>query len=1390
MGNAHVQHGRNDPREQSAPDPKAEGIEKWQQQIRSMTELRPAQGLGQLVISDAQSDSPVRLDVQQYHVNVVLKPPVALVQIDQSFFNPYGSQEEGTFVCNLPSGSSVSRFAMYVTPESLIEGELIERKQADEVSMTIVLPKRDPAILKQIGDNLFRMRVFPIFARDTKRILLDYTVPLVAAEGQYRFQLPLMSDRKPIQNFSLTGTIHPPFTPDSVRSPSHPEIRFTVDKNQTVTFQLSQKEVNPPPYFTLSYSATAQAEPTVRAYQEPTDKDRFFVVTVPESKRPVISTSENPCDLLLLIETSGNAQLPRARQLARAVISGMSPNDRLQIGCVDVKFRSLTTNWCRADSPEANQALQRLSEQLAIGMNDLATSLPQARAVFSPATVGRRQIIVYVGDGPSRALPNFVDQKAEPVQGVTEPLLFAIAATSDEFLAVETRRSGGILFDLNTSHARHSLFQWSLSRFPAPILVRSVKIAGVENHNVFHDHIWPIGGELQITGKAPPQDVLQITLTAGTAKHTEELTFNVDCRTTAADVFTGRLWARHKVDALMRNSNVPVSVRDRDVVQLCQEWSLMSPLTAFLVLETEQDYGRWKIDRKTRRRYWKPVGSEVARVDVDPPKQPIKLKSSIDLDQERLVRRIVKEIESKLADHDTESAIQILHRLEHETESNSDALQKARQLVDTQLKPKQRLVELSTWRPLVDRRVAEVFVSPVPLLTRFPYRIADDFLKRHPHAYRLLRKVGDLQGETSLSDFADLIQKLTGLPVFVDRQAIADEGIDLDVSIDLNNVKGMSVRALMKNVLEEHGLKFIPERHLLRITAINRDNGKMISYVYPVDDLLPGGALPSSRRMANPYFDAEEKARQRIEAILNESTEVSFNQNPLNEILKYFSDLHGLPVRIDHKSLKESGDGNPNSGTVELTNVPFRVALDEVLKPLDLTAVICNECLKVTTRWEADKTLETRMYSLVGLEDPPKEDTPARWVSAFRYCWGRITVGSGESFDVGPANTESNDPSVPVDDDDDFKNSLVPDETWISRTQNALQSSTTGKWFKLDREGGSIVYVAASHAIMVQQTQQVHSDISNLLEQQRQAISPHRVLNRRPRNPTFTEMGYLQDIVEQSTNARWINRDFEGGSITCTPKNAMTILQTQDVHEEIDRIFTQLRRSRFITETASSRTFWNGIDDLSAADVPAVTPLPRNSVMLRSEKRNDEMQWLASRKVPAGINQRWRSIATQARRPVEFQLRKRDSRLELTLPDRILRCDGPSAVVVYPGLALGEINDWGDAARLQVDFALPWLPHRSNDELAVLFDVSRVSEDANQITLRLGFPGFTDSYLEMTISKPTGQPTKWIAVVTNQTQFELKFEPQRVMALDAQGALLESWELLADDAPKQIPALT
>ena len=96
---------------------------------------------------------------------------------------------------------------MYTGPDRLVEGELLPKGQARAIYNSIVNRRRDPALLEQVGEDLFRMSVFPIFGRDTKRILLDFTIPLEVSGETGTFQLPLFGDSEPIWDFRIQGRI-------------------------------------------------------------------------------------------------------------------------------------------------------------------------------------------------------------------------------------------------------------------------------------------------------------------------------------------------------------------------------------------------------------------------------------------------------------------------------------------------------------------------------------------------------------------------------------------------------------------------------------------------------------------------------------------------------------------------------------------------------------------------------------------------------------------------------------------------------------------------------------------------------------------------------------------------------------------------------------------------------------------------------------------------------------------------------------------------------------------------------------------------------------------------------------------------------------------------------
>ncbi|MDB5384498.1 MAG: hypothetical protein JWM11_144, partial [Planctomycetaceae bacterium] len=324
----------------------------------------PGQGPGQLVITDPQSKSQTRLAIARYHAELVLSPPVALVKLDQAFYNPSERQEEGEFVFNLPPGASVSRFAMYVTPTSLIEGEIIDRQRANSIYSEIVRKRRDPAILEKIGDNLFRMRVFPIFPRDIKRILLDYTLPLYGQSEQYHVQLPLLSDLEPIWDFRIHGTIQGPTPLNSVSSPTHPELKFVAKGDGLIGFDFARHSYLPTSDLMLAFQQSLPEQPaTFRRLVAPPLKLKItpqdhetslsqFVTVDPQNKlvrgpdpwndqaatyflaelpTKVDPAATAPADVLVLLETSSAMEtLGRVRPALQSVISGLRQQDRLR----------------------------------------------------------------------------------------------------------------------------------------------------------------------------------------------------------------------------------------------------------------------------------------------------------------------------------------------------------------------------------------------------------------------------------------------------------------------------------------------------------------------------------------------------------------------------------------------------------------------------------------------------------------------------------------------------------------------------------------------------------------------------------------------------------------------------------------------------------------------------------------------------------------------------------------------------------------------------------------------------------------------------------------------------------------------------------------------------
>ena len=129
-----------------------------------------------------------------------------------------------------------------------------------------------------------------------------------------------------------------------------------------------------------------------------------------------------------------------------------------------------------------------------------------------------------------------------------------------------------------------------------------------------------------------------------------------------------------------------------------------------------------------------------------------------------------------------------------------------------------------------------------------------------------------------------------------------------------------------------------------------------------------------SRRRLERYGAIElvgdSETERRIEQTLDEDTSVDYQDLPLGEVVRDISAKHDIPVIIDNLALSDAGLSEEEPITKTLNNVSLRSALRIMLRELDLTYMIKDEVMQITTRDVAEENLITKVYPVGDLVVP------------------------------------------------------------------------------------------------------------------------------------------------------------------------------------------------------------------------------------------------------------------------------------------------------------------------------------------------------------------------------------------------------------------------------------
>ncbi len=100
----------------------------------------------------------------------------------------------------------------------------------------------------------------------------------------------------------------------------------------------------------------------------------------------------------------------------------------------------------------------------------------------------------------------------------------------------------------------------------------------------------------------------------------------------------------------------------------------------------------------------------------------------------------------------------------------------------------------------------------------------------------------------------------------------------------------------------------------------------------------------------------------KIHAALGDNTSQTMVELPLSEAMAQLAETHDIPIVVDRRALEEIGISHDQPVTLSLKNVTLRSFVRLMLRELDLTYIVDDEVMQITTREVAERKTTLEMY--------------------------------------------------------------------------------------------------------------------------------------------------------------------------------------------------------------------------------------------------------------------------------------------------------------------------------------------------------------------------------------------------------------------------------------------
>lgn len=531
---------------------------------RPLPPVRP-----RMVVAEAR----LPIQVVRVRVDAEIVGMAARTRIEMEFRNPNDRVLEGELQFPLRPGQSVTGFALD------IDGELrpavpVEKARGRQVFEDVIRTRVDPALLQVTEGNNYRLRVYPLPANGTRRVVLEIgeTLARTGEGGQQRLDYQL-----PLQFGQSIGRLDV-------------DLRFPGVDARAIAASLGAERLHASPGVDgaarLQLERGGAVDPQLRVLlpgqgnRTQVSTGTFGGDTYLYAEVPVAAASRPrpaPAEVAILWDASGSgAGRDHGRELA--VLDGyLRSLGRVVVHLVQVRDVALPPERFEVSGGDW-RALRAVLEKVAY---DGATNLG---AIVVPS---QAQLALLFSDGLGNYGP-------DPMPAARVPMYALVATTAADTVALRhaAEGSGAALIDLQRSSVADAVRELRTQR------TRVIVARADGATDLVQAGVYPEDGRIAFAGRlrAPSAAVELDIIAPDGSRSTRRIAVASGTGTAAAgatpDSLASRRWAALRLAALQADTE-----RNRgEIRRLGMRFSMPTPETSLIVLDAVADYARHGIE--------------------------------------------------------------------------------------------------------------------------------------------------------------------------------------------------------------------------------------------------------------------------------------------------------------------------------------------------------------------------------------------------------------------------------------------------------------------------------------------------------------------------------------------------------------------------------------------------------------------------------------------------------------------------------------------------------------------------------------------------------------------------------------------------------------------------